>query len=104
MGLHMQGLIERIKPQKRNPKPYLLQQNNKNFKAWKNHILGKQKANPLSKEANAKSFFLKKEANVIKSSVLKSLYNLLEKQGKWDRGTRTHKPKGQKPFGRANNT
>ena len=46
-----------------------------------------------------KSFFLKKEVNVIISSVLKSLYNLLEKHGKWDRGTRVHKPS----IGRANN-
>ena len=49
-----------------------------------------------------KSFFLKKEVNVIISSVLKSLYNLLEKHGKWDKETRTHKPK-TKPIGRADN-
>ena len=47
-----------------------------------------------------KSFFLKKEVNVIKSSVQKSLYNLLEKYGKWDRVTRTISLKRPKAIGR----
>ena len=49
--------------------------------------LGKRKANPSPKGPTPQSFFLKKEVNVIISSVL------LEKHGKWDKGTRTHMPK-----------
>merc|ERR1712055_513850 len=59
------------------------------IKAWTNHIWESARLTHCPTRPMPKSFFLKKEVNVIKSSVLKSLYNLLEKHGKWDRVIRT---------------
>ena len=110
MELHRQGLNEMIEPPNLKlgkKKSLRLTCNNRRttkfIKAWTNHIWESTRLTHCPTRPKPKSFFLKKEVNVIKSSVQTSLYNLLEKHGKWDRGTRTHKLKGQKPIGRANN-